>query len=388
MKSRKEMVLGLALAGMTGLNLLLCGLLAATGVLGFPQLDRVAAEAVTPTTATLAELQAADIEEQLVTRVYSEVAPAVVNITTRVLRQSFFYGLYPEEGSGSGFVYDEQGHIVTNYHVIRGASSMIVNFGGDVSESAELVGADPSTDLAVLKASVPPDIRPVRLGEQESLRVGQRAIAIGNPFGRFDRTLTVGVISALGRTIEMSDGQTIRRMIQTDAAINPGNSGGPLLDSQGRLIGVNSAIFTPSGGSVGVGLAIPVDTVKRVVPELIEKGRYPHPWLGVLGYSITPEFARRLGLPVEKGILVARVYKESPAALAGIRGATREVIVANRRILVGGDIIVALDGHPIETFDDLDAYIAEETRVGQSVTVEFFRDGEKRQVAIQLTEEP
>jgi S1-C subfamily serine protease len=387
--------LRLGLVGLTIVNLSICGVFVLSGSQGSPVTQAMAAgNAATPmvlvvtATPSAADCKCPDIEEQLVTDVYERVGPAVVNVTTRVLHEDFFFGVYPQEGAGSGFVYDDVGHIVTNYHVVEGASSIVVNFTGDVSEEAELVGVDPSNDLAVLKAAVPSGVKPVEMGDSKNLRVGQRAIAIGNPFGRFDRTLTEGVISALGRTIETDSGRIIRKVIQTDAAINQGNSGGPLLDSQGRVMGVNSAIYTPSGGSVGVGLAISVDTLRRVLPELISKGRYPHSWLGALGYSITPELARRLSLPVDKGILVARIYRNSPASEADIRGARQELIISNRRVLVGGDIIVAIDGHPINSSDDLDAYLEEETRVGQQVVVEFLRDGTRQKVAVELTEEP
>jgi len=330
-----------------------------------------------------------DTEEQIIINVYKKAAPSVVNITTRILQWDFFFGVYPEEGAGSGFVYDKEGHIVTNYHVIEGAQSIEVSLGEDIVVPAKVVGADPPNDLAVLKVEVPPDkLVPVELGSSSNLQVGQRAIAIGNPFGRFERTLTVGVISALNRTLKLEGGRMIRHLIQTDAAINPGNSGGPLLDSHGRVIGVNTAIVSPSRASAGVGFAIPVDTVKRVVPELIAYGRYRHPWLGILGYSITPGFAKRLGLPVEEGILVAKVYRNSPAAKAGIRGARKELIIGNRTVLVGGDIITAIDGHPLKSVDELDAYLEDNTRVGQEVELELIRRGKTIKIKAVLEEEP
>lgn len=343
----------------------------------------------TPTAAPVPATGVVDTEEQIIINVYKKAAPSVVNITTKVLQWDFFFGPYPEEGAGSGFVYDKEGHIITNYHVIEGAQYIEVSFGEDLSVPAEVVGADPLSDLAVLKVDVPPEkLVPVELGSSADLQVGQRAIAIGNPFGRFERTLTVGVISALNRTLELEQGRMIRHLIQTDAAINPGNSGGPLLDSHGRVIGVNTAIVSPSRASAGVGFAIPVDTVKRVVPELIAYGRYRHPWLGILGYSIKPAFARKLKLPVEQGVLVAKVYRDSPAAKAGIRGATREVVFGNRIILVGGDIITTIDGHPIKGMEDLDAYVEDNTRVGQEVVLEIIRKGKRLEVKVVLEEEP
>ncbi len=322
--------------------------------------------------------------------VYERAAPAVVNITTQVLRSSFFWGVYPEEGSGSGFLWDSSGHIVTNYHVVEGAQRIEVSFGGDLTMPATVVGSDPINDLAVIKVdTVPEGVQPLEVGSSADLRVGQTALAIGNPFGQFERTMTVGIISALNRTIQ-TDTAVLRGVIQTDAAINRGNSGGPLLDSSGRLIGVNTAIYSPTGTSAGVGLAIPVDKVRRVVPVLIRDGRYPHPWLGVeeLGYEITPALARALNLPVERGLLVARLYQDSPADRAGVRGARREVILGNRRFLVGGDIIVAINGVPMTTWEDLNAYLEEQTEVGQRITLTVIRDGQELSLQATLQDMP
>ncbi len=389
MKShRLEIILGGLLASAMLMNLVLCGLLITSGTLSVPGIPRAVAQELLATPARPLEDTLRDVEEELVTRAYSLAEPAVVNIETRGFRESFFWGVTPQEGSGSGFVYDDQGHIVTNYHVVENASRITVNFSDGTTQAGQLVGADPSTDLAVLRAQVPPGIHPLTLGEPGHLRVGQRAIAIGNPFGRFQRTLTVGVISALERNIEMENGKVLRNMIQTDAAINRGNSGGPLLDSYGRVIGVTSAIYTPTGGSVGVGLAIPVDTLYRVLPVIIEKGYYPYPWLGAVGYSITPELADRLGLPATSGILVARVYKNSPAALAGIRGANRQVLVGRYRMLVGGDIITAIEGQPVQSADDLEAFLAEKAKPAQTVSIEILRDGQRQTVSATLIEEP
>jgi S1-C subfamily serine protease len=348
--------------------------------------------APTPTnTPTPVSVSSVDLEpgEQIIINVYKKAAPSVVNIKTQVLQWDFFFGVYPEEGAGSGFVYDKEGHIVTNYHVVEGAQSIEVSFGEDLSVPAEVVGTDPLNDLAVLKVDVPPDkLVPVELGDSSTLQVGQWAIAIGNPFGRFERTLTVGVVSALNRTLELESGRIIRNLIQTDAAINPGNSGGPLLDSKGRVIGVNTAIVSPSRASAGVGFAIPVNVLKRVVPELIAYGRYRHPWLGVVGYTITPTLARRLNLPVEQGVLVAQVYRGSPAHKAGIRGAKEQVVIGSRIILVGGDIITAIDNTPIKGMDFLNAYLEDNTQVGQTVELSILRDGKPLKVKVVLEEEP
>jgi S1-C subfamily serine protease len=253
---------------------------------------------------------------------------------------------------------------------------------------AHIVGVDPQNDLAVLRIDVSPEqLNPIPLGQADNLRVGQRVIAIGNPFGRFERTLTTGVISALGRIIE--NDPFLGEVIQTDAAINPGNSGGPLLDSQGRLIGVNTAIFSPSRVSAGIGFAIPVSTVKRVVPALIAEGRYPHPWLGLQGFDITPDLAARfrqagLDWPVDRGVLVVGVFRDGPAAQAGIRGGVQRVRIGLLTLPIGGDVIVAINGVPVEEQRDLTLYLEENTSVGQRVDVTIVRDGEERTIPVEL----
>ena len=342
----------------------------------------------TPTPGPVTE-SAVTLEAQRIA-VYERAAPAVVNITTQVLRTSFFYGTIPEEGSGSGFLWDTEGHIVTNHHVIAGAQKVEVSFSDDFTTPATVIGSDPVNDLAVIRVeSMPPGIAPLTIGGSGQLKVGQTAIVLGNPFGRFERTMTVGIISALNRTIQ-TDSTVLRGVIQTDAAINRGNSGGPLLDLQGRLIGVNSAIYSPTGTSAGVGLAVPADKVRRVVPILIRDGRYPHPWLGVeeLGYELTPALAQALRLPVERGLLVARLYRNSPADQAGLRIAQREVIVGNRRYQAGGDIITEVDGRPVATWEKLGAYLDEECTVGQTITLTLLRDGTKMTVTAKLQDTP
>ncbi len=332
----------------------------------------------------------ADAIEARRVAIYEQSAPAVANITTQVLNTDFFWGTTAEEGSGSGFLWDDQGHIVTNNHVGAGAQSIEVSFGGDATLPAHVVGTDPINDRAVIQVDTPPSgIKPLPLGTSSDLKVGQTAIAIGNPFGQFERTLTVGVISALNRTLE-TDTTVLRGVIQTDAAINRGNSGGPLLDSHGRLIGVNTAIYSPTGTSAGVGLAIPVDKVRKVVPVLIRDGRYPHPWLGVeqLGYAITPALAQALNLKVDHGLLVAQLYRNSPANRAGLRSAQRELIRGNRRYLVGGDIITAIDQQKLTTWNALTAYLEENTQVGQQVTLTIVRDGKELTVQATLDDMP
>lgn len=346
---------------------------------------------VTPTPLPTLGQTDLDTSERRVIEVYQRASPAVVNITSQVVRADFFFGAYPEEGTGSGLVYDRDGHIVTNYHVVEDARTIVVSFGEGMEMAAEVVGVDPPNDLAVLRVSeLPADVLPVELGDSDDLQVGQFAIAIGNPFGQFERTLTVGVVSAVNRTIQLDDGRVLRGVIQTDASINRGNSGGPLLDSRGQLIGVNSAIFSPTGTSAGVGLAIPVNKVKRVVPELIRTGRFPHPWLGIedLGYVVGPELAEVLRLPVQEGLLVARIYSGSPADRAGVQGATEEVIYGRRRLLIGGDVLVAVDGVALQTWEDLNAYLQERTEVGQEVRLTLWRSGERLDLPVTVGEEP
>jgi S1-C subfamily serine protease len=326
--------------------------------------------------------------------VYEQASQGVVNITNRSYAYDFFMRPVPQEGSGSGFVYDQQGHIITNYHVIEGAEELFVTLADETTVTAEVVGADPSNDLAVLQVDVPAEqLQPLSLGESNSLRVGQFVVAIGSPFG-FERTLTVGVVSALGRVIESPDESFIGEIIQTDAAINPGNSGGPLLDLDGRVIGVNTAIFSPSQASAGIGFAVPVDTVRRVAPSLIERGYFPHPWLGLrYVWNLTPDRGRVLEdlgmqVPVDEGMLIVEVYAGSPADSAGLRGGQERARIGSTILLVGGDILTAIDGQPIASDRDLSRYLDTETSVGQTVQVTIWRDGEEMTVPVTLDERP
>jgi S1-C subfamily serine protease len=354
---------------------------------------------VTPTPLPEEIVVEADAEEQLIINLYARVSPSVVNIN--VIGEGFSHpevpgfpeSPFPEEffqqGLGSGFVIDTDGHIVTNNHVVEEARRIQVRFSDDTEAEAEVVGTDPHTDLAVIKVDVPAAIlHPVELGESDTLCVGQRAIAIGNPFG-FERTVTTGIISAVGRLLQQSSGFSLPNLIQTDAAINPGNSGGPLLDSRGKVIGVNTIIFTRNGFSSGVGLAVPVNTVKRVVPELIESGHFAHPWLGIRGYSINLELAEALDLPVDNGVLVAEAITDGPAAQAGLRGGQREVLVEGfiEPVIAGGDIIIAINDTEMRSMDDLIAYL-ESTVVGQKVELTLIRDGDEEHLTVELDERP
>ncbi len=330
--------------------------------------------------------------EAQVETVYEVAAPAVVNITTRSIAYDFFMQPIPQEGTGSGFLYDDQGHIVTNYHVVENAEEVVVTFSDGRSFPAEIVGVDPSSDLAVVRVRAENLPRPLPLADSDQLRVGQFVIAIGSPFGQVG-TMTLGIISALGRVIESPDGRFIGEAIQTDAAINPGNSGGPLLDLQGRVIGVNSQIISPSQASAGIGFAVSSNTVRRVVPHLIAEGRYPHPWLGVEVLVLTPEWVRALRqvgmeVPVEEGLLVLSVVRGGPADRAGIRGGNQIARIGGYRVPIGGDIITAINGHPIPTLQELNVYLDLQTRVGDTVEVTVFRNGQEMKVAVTLAERP
>ncbi|MCB8983911.1 MAG: trypsin-like peptidase domain-containing protein [Ardenticatenaceae bacterium] len=339
----------------------------------------------TPTPLSEADLAPIDIEEQIVTSLYDRVGPSVVHIASQVVTMNFFFGPVPSEGTGSGFVYDDAGHIVTNNHVVAGAQSIEVRFSDNTQVPATVVGTDPANDLAVIQVDALPDsAQPLPLADDADLRVGQRAIAIGNPFG-LDRTLTTGVISALGRPLQTNNDSYIYNVIQTDAAINPGNSGGPLLNSRGEVIGVNTAI---QQDAQGIGFAVPVAAIKRIVPILIANGSYPHPWLGLLGYDITKDLAQALNLPVDQGVLVAQLYRNGPAVAAGIQGAQEQAIVGNRRMLVGGDIITAVDGIDIADWASLSKYVELDTQVGQTVTLTIVRNGTTQDVPLTLAAQP
>jgi putative serine protease PepD len=327
-------------------------------------------------------------EEEAVIGIYKAASPGVVHITSTVLSQDFFFRVVPERGTGSGFMIDDKGLILTNNHVVENADSLEVTLPDKSKVAAKLVGRDPENDVAVIRVNVPKEkLTPLRLGDSSQLQVGQMAIAIGNPFG-LDRTITRGVVSAVGRSLKSDTGRQIRNVIQTDAAINPGNSGGPLLNSQGEVIGINTAIFTPSGGSVGIGFAVPVNTAKKLLPQLIARGRASHPWLGISGMDINPTVAKALSLPVKDGVMIGQVAPNGPAARAGLRGSQRRVRIGNYMVNVGGDIIQTLDGEKITTIDDLTAFLDERKKVGEDVRVDVLRDGKPHVVTVRLGELP
>jgi S1-C subfamily serine protease len=301
----------------------------------------------------------------------------VVHITSLGVQRDLFSMNVQQvpRGTGTGFVWDAAGHIVTNFHVIQNANGAKVTLADQSSYEATLVGAFPDRDLAVLKIDAPRDkLPPLALGASRDLQVGQRVYAIGNPFG-LDQTLTIGIVSALNREIESFNNRTIRGVVQTDAAINPGNSGGPLLDSAGRLIGVNTQIASPSGASAGIGFAIPVDEVNRIVPRLIRDGRFVRPALGVTAGSL--QLHRALNLP--KGVAVVQVGRSSPAARAGLLPFSR----GNRGEIVMGDVITAINDEPVESLDDMLAAL-ERRQPGDAVTLRVWREGRTRSVETRL----
>ena len=315
-------------------------------------------------------------EEKATIQIYNQTRPSVVHITTLVNRRdtlSLNVQQVPE-GAGSGFVWDTDGHVVTNFHVIKDADEAVVTLNDNTTWKATVVGSYADKDLAVLRIAAPKSrLRPILVGSSEDLQVGQKTFAIGNPFG-LDQTLTTGVISALGREIESANRRTIKNVIQTDAAINPGNSGGPLLDSAGRLIGVNTAIYSPSGSSAGIGFAIPVDEVQRVVPQLIKDGKITRPGLGV--QVATDQLARQLN---QEGALVINVVPDSPAAKAGLRPTRKD----RDGHIVLGDVITSLDGQPVKKANDLFSLL-ESKKVGDTVKLGLLRDGAETTVDVTL----
>jgi S1-C subfamily serine protease len=319
-------------------------------------------------------------DEQNSIEVYRAIAPGVAFISTTSYTQDWWGDVQEGKGNGSGSVIDTQGHILTNFHVIEGAQKVTVNFGGEKVYPARVIGRDPDTDLAVIKIDAPPSgLTVVPLGDSDRLSVGQKVLAIGNPFG-LDRTLTTGVISGLQRPIKARNGRPIDAAIQTDASINPGNSGGPLLDKFGKMIGINSQILSPAGGSVGVGFAVPINTAKRVVPQLIQYGAVRRPKLGVDGVGIEKLAERGIQLPVQKGLLLYTVANGSPAYAAGMRGLSRG---ADGDVNIG-DVITSIDGTPIGELDDLYRYL-EKRQIGDTIQVQVYRDGRTITLPVRLS---
>jgi S1-C subfamily serine protease len=318
-------------------------------------------------------------------RIYRQASPAVANVVTRTVEYDFFFNPVPVEGAGSGFVIDTDGHILTNYHVIQGAQTIEVTLGDRSRFKAKLIGVDTRNDLALVKIDpAGRKLTTLPLGDSRNLLVGQRVLAIGNPFG-FQSTLTTGVVSSLGRTVQTGENTFIDEAIQTDAAINRGNSGGPLLNSHGEVIGINSAIYAPTGTTAGIGFAIPVNTARRVAEDLIKTGRVRRATLGIEGRGLWPGLAEALHLPVQQGILVERVTPGGPAAQAGIRGGTHSVVAGLQELRTGGDVLVAWDDKPLATQMDLNLLL-NRAWPGDSVTLTIVRDGKKMTVPVKLGE--
>jgi putative serine protease PepD len=317
-------------------------------------------------------------DEQNSIEIYKAISPGVAFISTTSYTQDFWGDVQEGKGNGSGSVIDYEGHILTNYHVVEDAKKLTVNFGGDKVYPATVVGGDPDTDLAVIKIDPPPGLTVVPLGDSDKLSVGQKVLAIGNPFG-LDRTLTTGVISGLQRPIRARNNRPIDAAIQTDASINPGNSGGPLLDKFGRMIGINSQILSPAGGSVGVGFAIPVNTAKRIIPQLIEFGTVRRPKLGADLLSVSKLSEQGLRLPVQSGLLVRTAPSGGSAATAGIRGLSQD---SNGEVVLG-DIITSIDGEKVDDIDDL-YRLLDKKKIGDTIQVAIYRNGKESMVPVRL----
>jgi S1-C subfamily serine protease len=329
-------------------------------------------------------------EEETNIRVYARVSPGVVNITRTVVEYDFFLEpVATDAGTGSGCVLDQEGNILTNYHVIESADSLEVSLPDHSKYRAKVIGFDGQNDLAVIRLIGAPKERlhPIVIGDSSNLKVGQKVLAIGNPLG-LQNTMTTGIVSSLGRRIKTDEGTLVDDVIQTDAAINPGNSGGPLLNTAGEMIGINTSIFTiRGGGSIGIGFAIPANTIRRVATQLIQNGHVSRPWFGIEGYELDEDFASELGLPVQHGILIAQVYRGSSADRAGIRGYNQVVILYNRRIGIGGDILTEIDGKPVNSPEELRLSL-ETKHPGETVQATIYRGRSKIQKSVVLVEAP
>jgi len=343
-------------------------------------------EAVPRSATTDAQRDAAlSTDESINVRIYRQASAAVANILTKATEYDFFMDPVPVEGAGSGFVIDPRGYILTNFHVVQEAQSIEVVLGDQSKYVAKFIGADQRNDVALIKIDPKgKKLVALPLGDSSSLQVGQKVLAIGNPFG-FQSTLTTGIVSALGRTVQTSQTTFIDEAIQTDAAINRGNSGGPLINSHGEVIGINSAIYTPSGTTAGIGFAIPINTAKSIANDLITDGRVHRAYLGVETLPVGGWLGEALDLPVQEGLLVEVVPRGGPAAAAGIRGGDRVVQAGMRRIHIGGDVIVAMDGQKVAGQLDVNV-ILNRKRPGDTVNVTVYRGGKKMDIPVKLGE--
>jgi serine protease Do len=370
---------------------------------------------LSPATPPAANAQSAgtvfDALELTLGEIYDQVSPSVVNI--QVIQETSAVALgapqlpgfpfdpsqpqeqVPQQATGSGFVWDKEGHIVTNNHVVEGAVEIAVTFADDTTVPADVVGTDPHSDLAVIKVDLSPEkLVPVRLADSTQVRVGQLAVAVGNPFG-LEGTMTVGFVSALGRSLPVASNNllapsyTIPDIIQTDAPINPGNSGGVLVNDEGLVIGVPSAIESPVRANAGIGFAIPSAIVQKVVPVLIADGSYEHAWVGISGTTLNSELAEAMGLDSEqRGVLVIEVTADGPASEAGLRPSEQQIEIRGSEVQIGGDVIVAIDDEPVAEFDDLVTYLARNTSAGDTVSLTILRDGREETVRVTLAPRP
>jgi S1-C subfamily serine protease len=326
-------------------------------------------------------------EESTNVKIYSQAAPAVANIVTRALEYDVFFDPVAVNGAGSGFLFDARGYILTNHHVIAGAQQIEVTLGDRSRYTARVVGSDERNDVALIQIDPPrgKQLPFLAMGDSDSLQVGQSVLAIGNPFG-FESTLTTGVVSALKRTVQTGPQTFIDGAVQTDAAINQGNSGGPLLNSHGEVIGINSAIYTPSGTAAGIGFALPINTARQIAQDLITQGRVRRATLGIEARAFTPGVADALGFPVQQGLLIERVVPNSAAAAAGLRGGNRMAIVGMRRVMIGGDLLTEIDGQPINEDFDL-TLMLNRKRPGDTVTLRIYRGSQRMDVKATLREQ-
>src|ERR1700731_512802 len=326
--------------------------------------------------------EALDSEEQNNISVYRRNIPSVVNVTSRAMTFDFFYGLVPQEGQGSGFVIDKDGHILTNYHVVADARQVEVTLHNHKRYKATVIGTDPAHDLAVIQIKAP-ELVPAVLGDSRSLQVGQKVYAIGNPFG-LAGTMTRGIVSSI-RPVREPNGATIDEAIQTDAAINPGNSGGPLMNWHGEVIGINTMILSSVGQNAGIGFAIPINTAKAVLNDLMTLGRVRRPALGVRTIPITAELAQEIGLPADYGLLIVQVTPGGSADRAGLRAGTERAYLGNIPIMLGGDLIVAIHGEKVADEQDL-SQMMNNHRAGDTVKITIFRNKKKMDVTVSLAE--
>jgi S1-C subfamily serine protease len=378
---------GSAITG--GLVVLIAGVvLIETGVVGTDDGNSPSSSIVAP--AALARPASNSGDAISVSEIYKRDAPGVAFIKADVVQQAQSVFGFPQQqqstATGSGFLIDDDGHILTNAHVVEGAKNVEVQLGDGETQSAEIVGTDPSTDVALLKVDDTNGVSPLPLGESDDAQVGDAVVAIGNPYG-LDRTVTSGIVSALQRQIQAPNGFSISDVIQTDAPINPGNSGGPLIDGDGRVIGINSQIESSSGGNQGIGFAVPIKTAIDVLNQLKDGGEAQHAYLGIRGASITAEIADALNLPVDEGVLIEQVLQNGPADEAGIKGPTGEATTAGQTVPIGGDIITEIDGKAVIGMDELTS-VVDDHEPGDEISLTVWSDGQQRDVTVTLGDRP